>query len=400
MGGDAALLDDARTILPWIVDLRRRIHRRPELGLDLPGTQALIVEGLRGLDLEPRLGRGLSSVTAVIGEDRPGRTVVLRADMDALPMTEDTGLEFASETEGAMHACGHDTHVAMLLGAARLLVERQRVDAASLPGPVLLMFQPGEEGHFGARHMLDEGLLDGLDPATTRAFAVHISTRYPSGEVHSRPGPMQASADNFLITVHGRGGHASTPHLAADPIPVAAEIVLALQSAVTRTVDVFDPAVLTIGRIAAGTTHNVIPEVAYLEGTFRCVSDARRAEMPELIRRVVGGVTAAHGLDGHVRLHEIYPVTRNDPGVFEAVRAIAAGLLGEDAVHVLAAPLMPAEDWSFVLQKIPGVMVDLGARPPESEADGYPQNHSNRVVFDEGAMAVGAALHAKVALEI
>ncbi|HEX3265593.1 MAG TPA: amidohydrolase [Candidatus Limnocylindrales bacterium] len=395
-----SLLDDARETLPWMVGLRRRIHRHPELGLELPETQALVIQTLEDLGLQPRRGRSLSSVTAIIGADMPGRTVVLRADMDALPLSEDTGLEFASDTDGRMHACGHDTHVAMLLGAARLLVERHRVDPASLPGPVLLMFQPGEEGFFGARVMLEEGLLDGLDLGTTRGFAIHISARYASGEIHTRPGPMQASADNFLITIHGRGGHASTPHLAADPIPVAAEIVLALQSAVTRTVDIFDPAVLTIGRIAAGTTHNVIPEVAYLEGTFRCVSAARRAAMPELIRRVVGGVTAAHGLEAHVRLHEIYPVSMNDADVFEHVRAIAVDLLGDANVETLAAPLMPAEDWSFVLQRIPGVMVDLGARPRDADPEGYPQNHSNRVVFDEAAMAVGAALHAKVALEL
>jgi hippurate hydrolase len=394
------LLGAARAILPEIVDARRRIHRRPELGLDLPATQRLVVERLAALGLEPRLGTGLSSVTAVIGADRPGRTVILRADMDGLPMPEESGVAFASEVPGAMHACGHDTHVAMLLGAARLLVDASRADPAALPGPVLLMFQPGEEGFAGARVMLEEGLLDGLDPATTRALAVHISARYPAGEIHARPGPMQASADNFLITIHGRGGHASTPHLAADPIPVAAEIILALQTAVTRSVDVFDPAVLTIAHVAAGTTHNVIPERAYLEGTFRCVSDVRRAAMPELIRRVAEGVAAAHGLGVHVRFHEIYPVTMNDPAVFEQVRAIAVDLLGEAEVHTMAAPIMPAEDWSFVLQRVPGVMVDLGGRPRDRELEGYPQNHSGSVIFEEAAMAVGAALHARFALEV
>jgi hippurate hydrolase len=400
MGAGQTLLDDARAILPDIVAIRRRLHRRPELGLQLPETQATIVEELRSLGLEPRPGTGLSSVTAVIGPERPGRTVLLRADMDALPMPEDTGLEFASEIAGRMHACGHDTHVAMLLGAARVLVARLRRDPEALPGPVLLMFQPGEEGHFGARQMLEEGLLDGLDPDTTRAFAIHISTRYAAGEIHGRPGAQQASADNVFITVRGRGGHASTPHLAADPIPVAAEIVLALQSAVTRSVDVFDPAVLTIGHMRAGTTHNVIPEHAVLEGTFRCVSDARRAAMPELVRRVVHGVAAAHGLAADVRFEEIYPVTMNDPAVFERVRGLATELLGDREVHVLPAPTMPAEDWSFVLHRVPGVMVDLGGRPRDRAAEGYPQNHSNVVVFDEGAMAVGAALHAKVALEL
>jgi hippurate hydrolase len=383
-----------------MVELRRRIHRRPELGLDLPETQATIVEELRRLGLSPTLGRGLASVTAVVGEDLPGRTVVLRADMDALPMLERTGLDFASEVEGRMHSCGHDMHVAMLLGAARILQDRIHADPAGLPGPVLLMFQPGEEAFFGARVMLDEGLLDGIDQQTARGFAIHVSTRYASGEVHGRPGAEHASADNFSISVRGRGGHASMPHLAADPIPVAAEIVLALQSAVTRTVDVFDPVVLTIGRVAAGTTHNVIPERAELEGTFRCVSEGRRAAMPGLIRRVVDGVAAAHGLHADVQFEEIYPVTMNDADTFEAAHAVATELLGEAAVQVMPAPAMPADDWSFVLQRIRGVMVYLGARPLDRPPEGYPQNHSNVVVFDEAAMAVGAALHAKVALEI
>ena len=393
-------LDDARQILPWMVELRRELHRRPELGLVLPETQAVVVRTLRELGLEPSVGQRLSSVTAVIGPNLDGRTVVLRADMDALPMPEATELDFASELEGRMHACGHDLHVAMLLGAARLLVDRFRRDPAALPGPVLLMFQPGEEGFAGARVMLEEGLLDGLDPETTRGFAIHVSTRHPSGEVHARAGAQHASADNFVVSVRGRAGHASLPHLAADPIPVAAEIVMALQAAMTRTVDLFDPAVLTIGRVLAGTTHNVIPETATLEGTFRCVSDARRAAMPELIRRVVDGVSAAHGLSAEVDVQEIYPVTVNDPDVIDRVRAIAGDLLGPSAAQTLATPTMAAEDWSFVLHRIPGAIVYLGARPPDSPLEGYPQLHSNTVIFDEASMAVGAALHARVALEL
>jgi len=394
------LLAAAEAILGDIVDIRRRIHRHPELALDLPVTQALVVAELRKLGLEPSLGRSLSSVTAVIGGDRPGRTVVLRADMDALPMPEDSGVEFASEIPGVMHACGHDTHVAMLLGAARLLTDVARRDPEALPGPVRLMFQPGEEGFAGARVMLEEGLLDGLDPATARGFAIHIITRYPFGTVNLRPGAQLASADNVFITIRGRGGHASMPHLAADPIPVAAELVLALQAAVTRSVDVFDPVVLTVAHIDAGTTHNVIPETAFLEGTFRCVSEDRRAAMPGLIRRVVEGVAAAHGLAAEVRFQEIYPVTVNDADVAERVRAIATDLVGEEDVRLMRAPDMPAEDWAFVAQRIPSTMVMLGGRPRGRELEGYPQNHSNKVIFDEDAMAIGAALYAKAALEL
>lgn len=394
------VLEAARAILPGIVPIRRAIHRRPELGLDLPETQAQIATELKRLGLEPKLGKSLSSVTATIGEDRPGRTVVLRADMDALPLTEDTGLDFASEIDGRMHACGHDTHVAMLLGAARLLTEAYRKDPASLPGSIRLMFQPGEEGHFGAKLMIDEGLLDGLTPENARAFAIHISTLHPSGEVHTRPGSIGASNDNVNITVRGSGGHASAPHNARDPIPVAAEIITALQVAVTRQVHVFDPAVLTIAHLTAGTTMNIIPETAFLEGTFRTVSAERRAAMPDLIRRVVHGVAAAHGLEAAVAFKQGYPVTINDATVFGKVRDIAGTVVGPADVHEMAAPLMGAEDWSYVLQRIPGIMVNLGARPRDRELAGYPQNHSNLVVFDENAMAVGAALYTAVAQQL
>ena len=391
------LLAAARAILPDLVPIRRAIHRRPELGLDLPETQRRVAEELRKLGLEPRLGTGLSSVTATIGEGRPGRTIVLRADMDALPLREESGLEFASEIDGRMHACGHDTHVAMLLGAARLLVEGFRKESSTLPGPVRLMFQPGEEGFFGARVMLDEGILDGLTPDNARAFAIHISAQYPSGEIHSRPGALLASADSFAIDVRGLGGHASAPHHARDPIPAAAEMVTALQVAITRSVSPFDPAVLTIGHLAAGTTFNIIPETARLEGTFRCVSDARRAAMPDLIRRVVAGVAAAHGVEAEVQLMPLYPVTMNDAGVFERVGDLARATLGDAAVQTMPAPMMAAEDWSYVLQRIPGVMVNLGARPHDRELAGFPQNHSSLVVFDEDAMAAGVALYVAVA---
>jgi hippurate hydrolase len=390
------ILADARSLLPEILEVRRQIHRRPELALQLPETQEIITEELKRLGLDPRPGRRVTSVTAVIGADRTGPATVLRADMDALPLTERTGLDFASEIEGRMHACGHDTHVAMLLGGARLLVDRED----DLAGPVILMFQPGEEGFHGARFMLEDGLLEGLDPARTRAFAIHISTMYASGEIHLRPGPLLASADNFRITVRGRGGHASAPHEALDPIPVAAEIVTALEVAVTRQVNVFDPAVVTVAHIVAGTTHNIIPETAFLEGTYRTTSDARRAATRELIQRVADGISAAHGLSADVSFEEVYPVTVNDAAVAERVRVLAAELLGESESVVMPAPIMGAEDFSYVLEKVPGAMAFLGGRPRDAVASTYPANHSDRVVFDEPSLAVGAALYAHVALGI
>jgi amidohydrolase len=383
----------AEAILPDVVAIRRRIHRRPEIGLQLPETQAIVAESLRALGLTPRFGQATSSVTAVIEGARPGRTILLRADMDALPLREDTGLEFASEIDGAMHACGHDTHVAMLLGAARLLVERRE----QLAGNVLLMFQPGEEGYHGARVMLDEGLLDDVDVA--RAVALHIGNRYAAGTVALRPGPLLASADRIVATVRGRGGHASAPHLALDPITVAAELILALQTAVTRRVDVFDPAVVTITRVSGGTTNNIIPESVELEGTIRTVSTETRAAAGELVRRVANGIAAAHGATIELEIVPGYPVTSNDPDVVAWMRGLAVGLAGEEAIDDLAAPIMGAEDFSYVLERVPGMMAFLGARPASEDPATAPQNHSNRVVFDELPMALGVALYAAAALD-
>jgi amidohydrolase len=389
------LLEAARGIQPEVVAIRRRIHRQPEVGLDLPKTQAIVLEELARLGLEGRRGTGLSSVVAVIEGGRPGPTVLLRADMDALPLHEDTGLEFGSEIDGAMHACGHDTHVAMLLGAARLLLERQ----ADLAGKVILMFQPGEEGMGGAKTMIEEGLLDAAgSTAPSGALAVHIGTRYPTGEIHLRPGPQMAATDVIRIWVRGRGGHASAPHLALDPIAVAAEIVLALQAMVTRRIDVFDPAVVTIAQITAGTTNNIIPETVFMFGTIRSVSEETRAEVRAGVRRVAEGIAAAHGATAEVDLEAGYPVTINDPAFAAFVMETARLLIDADKVVQLPAPIMGAEDFSYVLQRVPGAMAFLGARPDGLDPATAPQNHSNVVVFDEPAMAVGVALYVAVAL--
>ncbi len=394
----ADLLAAARAIQPDLVATRRQLHRRAEVGNDLPATQAVVLKELARLGIEGRPGAALSSIVAVIDGGRSGRTVLLRADMDALPVTEETGLDFASETDGVMHACGHDTHVTMLLGAARLLQGRR----ADLAGRVVLMFQPGEEGLAGAKTMLDEGLLataaaGGAEPPSG-AFAIHVSTRYPSGEVHLRPGPIMAATDTIRITVRGRGGHASTPHLANDPIPVAAEIVLALQTLVARNVNAFDPAVITIGQISGGTTMNIIPETVFLYGTMRTVSLQTRETVRTGIRRLAEGIAAAHGVTAEVDLEEGYPLTLNDEAYAEVVRDIAAELVGADRVRELRAPVMGAEDFSYVLQQVPGAMVFLGACLPELDPATAPQFHSNRVVFHEDVMPIGVALHAGVAI--
>jgi hippurate hydrolase len=391
------LLADAEALQPWLVEIRRRLHRRPEIGLELPNTQALVVEELRGLGLTPQLGRSLSSVTAFIDGGSPGPTVLLRADMDALPVEEATGLDFVSEIDGAMHACGHDTHVTMLLGAARLLVQRR----AGLAGRVMLDFQPGEEGRHGARFMLDEGLLDvptdgGFGPVAA-AFAIHITARYSTGTINLRPGAIYAAGDRFTMTVRGAGGHASSPHLALDPVPIAAEIVLALQTIRSRRINTFDPLVLTVGSITSGTAPNIIPETAVLRGTVRTTSDDVRDRAHELIRQIPTGIAAAHGASAEVEISSGYPATINDEAVAAVVTSVGAELFGEDRVVEMPWPSMGSEDFSYILQRVPGAMVFLGATPADLDPATVPQTHSNKVVLDESAMPTGVALHVAMA---
>ena len=392
----ADLLSAAYNDADRTIDLRRRLHRHPEIGLHLPRTQELVLGAFADLPVEITTGTSASSVVAVLRGARPGPTYLLRGDMDALPVHEDTGLPFASEHPGAMHACGHDTHVAMLLGAARLLAERRD----ELAGQVVFMVQPGEEGFHGARYMLDEGLLDVVPEApVSGAFALHIGSTLPSGSVNVRPGPMMAAADQWRMTVKGRGGHASQPSAAADPIPVAAEIVLALQAMVTRRVDVFDPAVVTVAHIEAGSTNNVIPDTAFLEGTIRTLSPERRADVVASVRRVATHIGAAHELEVRFEHEEGYPVTVNDPTAAATVLDVARELLGEQASTLSPAPLMGAEDFSYVLQEVPGALAWLGARPPGVDPADAPPNHSNLVVFDEEPLPAGAALYARMALD-
>jgi len=391
------LVDDAGSRLDGAVALRRRLHHQPELGLDLPRTQAAVLEALDGLPLSVSTGTSTTSVVAVLDGAEPGPTVLLRGDMDALPMPEDTGLEFASEVDGAMHACGHDAHTAMLASAAQLLSERR----GAMAGRVVFMFQPGEEGDHGARYMLEEGLLaqaaEGAEPVSM-AFAIHQSPSIPSGMITCKGSSIMASADEMEITIRGRGGHASMPHHAGDPIPVACEIVTAMQAMVTRRVDAFDPAVVTVAKIRAGTTTNVIPETATLWGTIRAVSERTRESVMADIERLAEGIASAHGMTAEVSLLPGYPVTVNDDDAARFALDTAGRLLGGRAVFEMPAPVMGAEDWSYVLQQVPGAMAFLGTRPPGMAPDAVAPNHSNRMVIDESAMTAGIATYAGVAL--
>jgi amidohydrolase len=386
------LVAEAEELLGDAVVLRRALHENPEIGLDLPRTQQAVLAALDGLGLELNTGERVSSVVAVLEGAAPGPSTLLRADMDALPMTEDTGLEYSSRTEGAMHACGHDAHVAMLVQAARVLTERR----STLPGRVVFMFQPGEEGYAGARCMLEEGLIERHGPID-RAHALHITPLIPTGVIATRSGTFMASSDAFKVTVTGRGGHASTPADAVDPIPVACEIVGALQSMITRRVSVFDPAVLTVASITAGTTTNVIPETAVIQGTVRAVSDQSRATVLEGLDRVVQHVSAAHGCAATITPIAVsYPVTVNSGPDSERMLEVASSVFGDDRAVRMPSPVMGAEDWSFVLRQVPGAMAFLGARPP---GDGpVAPNHSNRMTIDESAMSTGIALFVALAL--
>jgi amidohydrolase len=391
------LLDEARALQPRTLALRRSLHRHPEVGLQLPRTQRAVLDELADLALEVRTGESVTSVLALLDGARPGPTVLLRGDMDALPLLEDSGLEFASEEPGRMHACGHDTHVAMLAGAARLLAARRE----HIAGRVAFMFQPGEEGLHGARFMLDEGLLEraaeGAAPVSA-AFALHISTQYESGTLNLRAGPTMASGDRIDIEVRGRSGHASAPYRSLDPVPVACEIVQALQLLVTRRVDVFDPAVITIARIAAGTTHNIIPETAEMSGTMRTLSEANRQALRAAISRLAEGIAAAHGATVEVDVEAGYPVTVNDAAAVDLLAGTTAELVGADRVRDLPNPVMGSEDFSYVLQRVPGAMGFLGACPPGLDPEQAPSNHSRQVVFDEDALPVGVATYAGAAL--
>jgi len=377
-------------LLPDAITLRRSIHLEPELGLDTPKTTAKVKAALAGLPLEIREGPSTTGVMAILRGPANGRTVLLRGDMDALPLTEDTGLAFTSEVEGAMHACGHDTHVAMLAGAARALCEQRD----KLTGSVMFMFQPGEEGWHGARFMIEDGLLDPLPDA---AFALHISPNMPTGAFASRSGALMASSDKIRVKVVGRGGHASMPHDALDPIPIACEIVLALQTMITRRIPVFDPAVITIARMESGTTDNIIPETARIWGTLRTQSERTRGLALDGIARVAENIARAHGAEAEVDLQKGFPVTINDGRVVDLAGKTVKALFGESAFIRMPNPMMGAEDFSYVLQKVPGAMAFLGAAPEGGDYHTCCALHSNKMVLDESVMARGIAMHCAMA---
>ncbi|MER5999554.1 M20 family metallopeptidase [Nonomuraea angiospora] len=386
--------ESARDMRDELIQLRHSLHTTPELGLHLPRTQEKVLAALDGLPLEVKTGTSLSSVTAVLRGGRPGPAVLLRGDMDALPVAERNDLPYVSQLPGQMHACGHDLHTAMLAGAARLLSARRE----ELAGDVIFMFQPGEEGYEGAKHMIAEGVLDAAGARPVAAYGMHVvSAMLPPGLFASRPGPIMAAADTFLVTVKGRGGHGSSPHRALDPIAAGCEMVTALQTMVTKGFDVFDPVVVTVGSFHGGSADNVIPDEARFEATVRTFSKDNRTKVKRRLVEVVQGIAAAHGLEVEASFGMGYPVTVNDDGEAAFVGKTADELFGPGRYFVSPQPIMGSEDFSYVLEEVPGAFVFLGACPADRDPATAPYNHSPEAVFDDSVLADGAALYATLA---
>jgi hippurate hydrolase len=387
-----SLLEEARAISDEIVTLRRAIHAEPELGLNTPRTRDKVRAALANLPLDWIEGPSTTGLVATLkGGAGEGRCVLLRGDMDALPMSEETGLDYASTIDGTMHACGHDAHTAMLAGAVRLLCQRRE----QLKGEVRFMFQPGEEGFHGARHMLNDGLLGGEGTGRDlpeAAFALHVMPNAQHGLVAGRVGALLASADQFEVAVDGRGAHAAMPHQGLDPVPIACEIVTALQALVARQFDAHDPVIATVAQIQAGTAHNIIADFATLRGTLRTLSPRHRAKLHAGLEQLATGIAAAHGASARVTITPGFPVTDCDPRAVALGEAVARDLFGEAAFRRLDQPIMGAEDFSYVLEKVPGAMFFLGVAKHGAEWHSCPAIHSPRMTVDEAALPNGAAL--------
>ena len=371
-----------------IVALRREIHREPEIGFDTERTASKVVEALMGLPLELRTGVAQNGLVGLLGGGKPGPTIALRADMDALPIHEETGLPFASEEDGKMHACGHDGHTSMLVGAAQVLSEMQE----ELEGNVKFVFQPAEEGgRGGGRVMIEEGILEDV----SSVFALHLWPLLPHGTVAAKTGPMMAASDRFVLKVKGRGGHAAMPHLTADAAVISAHVVVALQTLVAREVNPVKPAVLTLGKIEAGSAFNVIPEEAQIAGTVRTLDPELRQALPGRIEDLARGLVRGMRGDAELDYEFCYPVTRNDPEMTGLALDTARRLFGAEAVVEVDHPSMGAEDFAFFLERLPGAYVWLGCRDEEHTSS----VHTPTFGFNEDILPKGSALLAALALK-
>jgi amidohydrolase len=369
-----------------IVTLRREIHREPELGFDTKKTAEKVLDALEGLPLEVETGVAENGIVATLKGEGDGPTVALRADMDALPIQEETELPFASEEDGKMHACGHDGHTSMLVGAVRALSQdhlRERLN-----GSVKFIFQPAEEGGGGGRVMVEEGVAEGI----SSIFALHLWPGLPFGKAATKAGPIMAAADRFEMTVSGSGGHGAMPHLTTDAVVIAAQIVTALQTVVSREVNPVEPAVLTVGEIEAGFAFNIIPETARLGGTVRTLDADLREKIPERMEELARGIARGMRGDAELDYRFSYPVTRNDADAAEFALGVIGELFGEENVVELADSSMGAEDFAFFLEHVPGAFIWLGV----GDVSGL---HTPKFAFDEEILPQGSALLAALALK-
>ncbi|MBX8637212.1 MAG: amidohydrolase [Thermoplasmata archaeon] len=374
-----------------IIAIRRKIHRKPELSFQENETAALVASTLKSIGIPVRTGVGGKGVVGLLNGASEGKCIALRADMDALPLEESAPVEFRSERQGIMHACGHDTHVAMLLGAAMLLKRHE----SELRGPVKLIFQPAEEhgGRGGAGPMIDDGVMS--SPKVSYVFGLHISSAYPSGTFALRPGPIMASPDSFRIRVMGKGGHGSAPHMSIDPVFIAAQVVSSLQGISSRFIDPIEPFVLSVCSIHGGTKDNIIPDEVTLEGTIRTFSTRTRLRAKSLTSSIAKSICRSFGAGCEVSFMEnAYPVTVNNRKATERVRSLLRNM--ESGKVIETDPVMGGEDFSRFLQKAPGTFYFLGTM---NEAKGcvYP-NHSSMFTVDEDVLRLGTASLAEIAL--
>ncbi len=383
------LLAAAEAIGPDVIADRRAIHEEPELMYEVHKTAGMVAQRLEALGIEAKTGVGRSGVVGILRGAGPGKTVLLRGDMDALPIVEENDYAFCSKNRGIMHACGHDAHTAVLMGAARLLAERRD----RFEGTVKFMFQPAEEGGAGALRMIEDGLLD--DPKVDAAFAIHVDAFNYTGQICLRPGASHAAADEFSIVIRGKGGHAARPHAAVDPIVIASQIVTALQTLSSREISPLDPVVITVGRLVAGTAFNVIPETALIEGTIRSYSQHVQDLVERRLQAMVKGIAEAMRAAAEIDYRRLYPPLYNHAEGIALLREVVTDVLSPEAV-VEGEQGMGSEDFAFVLQKVPGAMFRLGVRHKDWKT--IRPTHSALFDMDESALPLGVAVMAGTAL--
>ncbi|HEU0116225.1 MAG TPA: amidohydrolase [Thermomicrobiales bacterium] len=394
MVAETRLRDEIDEMLPGVIADRRDFHEHPELAYHEERTAGIVAERLRALGVDDiRTGIAGTGVTGLVhgAASGPGRVVLLRADMDALPIHEQNEVDYRSRTDGVMHACGHDAHTAMLLAVARLLMDRRD----EFSGTVKTLFQPAEElPPGGAKPMIEAGVLE--DPHVDAVFGLHIDQNSPLGVVSVRPGPYMAAADRFTIALKGKGGHGAHPHDTVDPVLIGAQIVTALQSLVSREIDPISSGVVSVTAFLAGEAFNVIPDSAELRGTVRTFTPENRDLLEKRIGELVGGIAAAMRADAKVDYNRGYPSTVNDPAMTDIVRQAAVETVGAEHVRE-GEPIMGAEDFSYFLQARPGSFFFVGSRNDERGL--VWGHHHPRFDIDEAALAVGVETMTRVALD-